>query len=157
MNPIPPGYEGVTSYLIIRDADKAIDFYKEAFEAKEVMRLDYPDGKVAHAELKIGGGYLMLSEEMASMNLKGPLSLGGTPVSLLVYVRDVDKVFDRAIAAGAENKRPVADQFYGDRSGTLVDPFGHVWTIATHTKDMSPRDMQKAMESEMEKPKADDA
>ena len=149
VKPIPSGYEGVTSYLIVRDAAQALDFYKRVFDATEALRLDYPDGRIAHAELRIGGGYLMLSEEMPSMNLRGPLSLGGTPVSLLLYVEDVDKVFDGAIAAGAENKRPVADQFYGDRSGTLVDPFGHVWTIATHRRDMTPEEMRQAMEREM--------
>jgi PhnB protein len=149
VNPIPPGYAGVTSYLIIRDADRAIDFYKQAFGATEVLRLAYPDGKVAHAELKIGEGFVMLSEETPEMGFRGPLSLGGTPVSLLVYVPNVDEVFERAIAAGAESKRPVADQFYGDRSGTLVDPFGHVWSIATHKKDVPAGEMQEAMEREM--------
>lgn len=147
VNPIPSGYGGVTPYLIIRDAARAIDFYKKAFGATEAMRLTYPDGKVAHAELKIGDGYVMLAEEMEGF--RGPLSLGGSPVSFLVYVPNVDEVFERAIAAGAESKRPVADQFYGDRSGTLVDPFGHVWSIATHKKDMSAEEMQKAMEAEM--------
>jgi PhnB protein len=151
VNPIPPGYAGVTAYLIMRDAARAMDFYREAFGAREVLRLDYPDGKIAHAEMKLGEGYVMLSEEMPEMGIRGPLSLGGTPVSLLVYVEDVDRVFERALRAGAENKRPVADQFYGDRSGTLVDPFGHVWTIATHRKDMSAQEMQKAMEAEMGK------
>jgi PhnB protein len=145
-NPTPAAYAGVTAYLIIRDAARAIDFYKQAFGATETLRLDRPDGKVAHAELRIAGGHLMLAEEMPDMGFRGPLALGGTPVSLLVYVEDVDQVFERAIAAGAENQRPVADQFYGDRSGTLVDPFGHVWTIATHQKDMSAEEMRRAME-----------
>jgi PhnB protein len=149
VNPIPAGYAGVTSYLIIRDADRALDFYKQVFGATEALRLTYPDGSIAHAELKIGDGYLMLSEEMPDMGFRGPLALGGTPVSLLVYVEDVDAVFERALAQGAESKRPIADQFYGDRSGTLVDPFGHVWTIATHVKDVSPEEMQRAMEREM--------
>jgi len=149
VNPTPPDYAGVTPYLIVRDADRAIDFYKDVLGAKETMRLTYPDGKVAHAELMVGGGNLMLSEEMAEMGFRGPLSFGGTPVSLLVYVKDVDAVVAKAIAAGAENQRPVADQFYGDRSGTIVDPFGHVWTIATHTKDLSAAEMQQAMEKMM--------
>ena len=148
VNPTPPDYPGVTPYLVMRDASRAIDFYKQAFGATEVMRFDYPDGKVAHAEVKIGEGVLMLSEEMAEMGFRGPLALGGTPVSLLIYVPNVDEVFDRAIAAGAESRRPVADQFYGDRTGTLVDPFGHVWSIATHIKDMSAAQMQKAMQQE---------
>jgi PhnB protein len=148
VNPIPPGYAGATPYLIIRDADRALDFYKEVFGAKETLRLDYPDGKVAHAELAIGEGHVMLSEELPDRGFRGPLSFGGTPVSLLVYVKDVDAVFAKAIAAGAETKHPVADQFYGDRSGTIVDPFGHVWSIATHKKDMSAAEMKKAMEQE---------
>ena len=150
VNPIPPGYAGITPYLIIRNAARAIDFYKEVFGAKETLHLKYPDGKVAHAELAIGEGHVMVSEEMPGV-YRGPLSYGGTPVSLLVYVKDVDAVFAKAIAAGAETKHPVADQFYGDRSGTIVDPFGHVWSIATHMKDMSAEDMQKAMEEQMKK------
>lgn len=148
VDPIPPDYAGVTPYLIMRDAGRAIDFYKKAFGASELMRLDYPDGKVAHAEVRIGEGIVMLSEEMAEMGFRSPLALGGTPVSLLVYVPDVDAVFERALAAGAESMRPVADQFYGDRTGTLVDPFGHVWSIATHIKDMSPAEMKEAMQQE---------
>jgi PhnB protein len=155
-NPIPSGYAGVTPYLIIRDAARAIDFYAQALGATEVMRLTYPDGTIAHAEMRIGEGHFMLSEEMPDMGFRGPLSFGGTPVSLLVYVNDVDKVFDRAIAAGAENQRPIADQFYGDRSGTLVDPFGHVWTIATHLRDMSAADMQNAMEREMQENRSEE-
>lgn len=150
VNPIPRGYAGATPYLIIRDADRALAFYKEVFDAKETLHLKYPDGKVAHAELAIGEGHVMLSEEMPEGGYRGPLSFGGTPVSLLVYVKDVDAVFAKAMAAGAETKHPVADQFYGDRSGTIVDPFGHVWSIATHTKDMSGEEMQKAMEAQMQ-------
>ncbi len=151
VNPIPPDYAGVTPYLIIRDAERALGFYKEVLGAKETLHLKYPDGKVAHAELAIGEGHVMLSEEMPEMGFRGPLSFGGTPVSLLVYVKDVDAVFAKALAAGAESKQPVADQFYGDRSGTIVDPFGHTWTIATHLKDLSADQMQKAMEQMMEK------
>jgi PhnB protein len=152
-NPIPPGYAGVTPYLIVRDAARAIEFYKEVFGAKQTLRLGYPDGKVAHAELAIGEGHVMISEEMAETGIRGPLSFGGTPVSLLVYVRDADAVYAKAIAAGAENRHPMQDQFYGDRSGTVVDPFGHVWSIATHRKDMTADEMQKAMEAEMQKGK----
>jgi PhnB protein len=146
VDPIPAGYAGATPYLIIRDADRALAFYKEVFDAKPVLHLKYPDGKVAHAEIAIGQGHVMLSEEMPEQGYRGPLSFGGTPVSLLVYVKDVDAVFAKAIAAGAETKHPVADQFYGDRSGTVVDPFGHVWSIATHMKDMSGEEMQRAMD-----------
>lgn len=155
VNPIPAGYAGATAYLIIRDATRAMDFYKSVFGAKEVLHLKYPDGKLAHAELAIGAGHVMLAEEMPEMGFRGPLSFGGTPVSLLVYFKDVDAVVEKAVAAGAESKKPVADQFYGDRSGTIVDPFGHVWTIATHVKDMSPDEMQKAMDQAMQQPKGD--
>jgi PhnB protein len=143
--PIPPGYAGVTPYLIVRDAARAIEFYKQALGAAEVLRLDGADGKVMHAELKIGAGFVMLGEEMADMGYKGPLAFGGSPVSLLVYVPDVDAVFARALEAGAETKRPVADQFYGDRSGAIVDPFGHQWMIATHVRDVSKEEMQRAL------------
>jgi PhnB protein len=143
--PIPPGYAGVTPYLIVRDAARAIEFYKKALGAAEVLRLDGADGKVMHAELKIGAGFVMLGEEMADMGYKGPLAFGGSPVSLLVYVPDVDAVFARALEAGAETKRPVADQFYGDRSGAIVDPFGHQWMIATHVRDVSKEEMQRAL------------
>ena len=145
--PIPPGYAGVTPYLIVRDALRAIDFYKQAFGATEALRLLYPDGRVAHAELAIGQGFVMLAEEMDAMGYRGPQSLGGTPVSLLVYVPDVDAAFARAVAAGATAQRPVADQFYGDRSGTLVDPFGHVWSIATHQEDVSAAEMARRMQA----------
>jgi PhnB protein len=145
--PIPPGYAGVTPYLIVRDAPRAIDFYQRAFGATEVLRLLYPDGRIAHAELAIGQGFVMLAEEMAEMGYRGPQALGGTPVSLLVYVPDADAVFARAVAAGATAQRPVADQFYGDRSGTLVDPFGHVWSIATHKEDVSAEEMSRRMQS----------
>jgi PhnB protein len=145
--PIPPGYAGVTPYLIVRDALRAIDFYKQVFGATEVLRLLYPDGRVAHAELAIGQGFVMLAEEMDAMGYRGPQSLGGTPVSLLVYVPDVDAAFARAVAAGATAQRPVADQFYGDRSGTLVDPFGHVWSIATHQEDVSAAEMARRMQA----------
>ncbi|GIK87042.1 MAG: glyoxalase [Betaproteobacteria bacterium] len=147
--PIPPGYAGVTPYLIVRDAARAIAFYKEALGAAEVLRLDGPGGTVAHAELKIGEGFVMIGEEMVEMGYRGPLSFGGSPVSLLVYVPDVDAVFARALAAGAETKRPVADQFYGDRSGAIVDPFGHQWMIATHVRDVPVEEMRKAMEKMM--------
>jgi PhnB protein len=149
VDPIPAGYAGVTPYLVVRDAARAIDFYRQAFGATEVLRLTYPDGKVAHAELRVGSGHLMLGEEMAAMGSRGPLAIGDTPVSLLVYVPDVDAAFARALAAGAKVRRPVADQFYGDRSGVLVDPFGHVWSLATHQKDLTGAEMQQAMAAMM--------
>lgn len=142
---IPTGYAGVTPYLIIRDASRAIDFYKKAFGATELMRFPGPDGKIGHAELKIGQGIIMLADESPEMGHKSPLSLGGTPISLMFYVADVDAQFGRAVAAGGTVKNPLKDQFYGDRSGTITDPFGHVWTIATHTEDVSADEMQRRL------------
>ncbi|HEY7944185.1 MAG TPA: VOC family protein [Casimicrobiaceae bacterium] len=146
---IPAGYAGVTSYIIIRDAAKAIDFYKKALGATEVMRLPAPGGKVGHAELKIGEGYLMLADESPEMGHRSVQSYGGSPVSLMFYVPDVDRSFAQAVAAGATVKQPVKDQFYGDRSGTITDPFGLSWTIATHKEDVSAAQMQKRMEKAM--------
>ncbi|HEV2976124.1 MAG TPA: VOC family protein [Casimicrobiaceae bacterium] len=142
---IPTGYAGVTSYLIIRDASRALDFYKKAFGATELLRFPRPDGKIGHAEIKIGEGVVMLADESPAMGHKSPQTLGGTPVSLMFYVPDVDARFAKALAAGATVVNPLKDQFYGDRSGTLTDPFGHVWTIATHTEDVSGEEMQRRM------------
>jgi PhnB protein len=142
---IPTGYAGVTSYLIIRDAGRALEFYKKAFGATELMRFPGPDGKIGHAEIKIGEGMVMLADESPAMGHKSPQTLGGTPVSLMFYVPDVDARFAKALAAGATVVNPLKDQFYGDRSGTLTDPFGHVWTIATHTEDVSGEEMQRRM------------
>jgi PhnB protein len=140
---IPPGYHTVTPYLILKDAVKALDFYKRAFGATELFRLDAPDGTIAHAEVKIGDSPVMFGEEMEGH--RGPQSLGGTPVSLMIYVPDVDRMFAQAIAAGGKVVRPVADQFYGDRTGTLVDPFGHQWSIATHVEDVPAAEMESRM------------
>jgi PhnB protein len=142
---IPTGYAGVTSYLIIRDAARALEFYKKAFGATELMRFPGPDGRIGHAEIKIGEGVVMLADESPAMGHKSPQTLGGTPVSLMFYVPDVDARFANALAAGATVLNPLKDQFYGDRSGTLTDPFGHVWTIATHTEDVSAEEMQRRM------------
>lgn len=144
-NKIPAGYEGVTPYMIIENASAAIDYYGTAFEASEVMRLEGPDGTVAHAELRIGAGHIMLAEENIDAGWKGPGAVGGNPVSMLIYVDDVDTVFRRALEAGGRELKPLTDQFYGDRSGTLADPFGHVWTVATHIEDVSPAEMQRRM------------
>lgn len=133
--PIPAGYHSVTPYLIVKDAVKALDFYKRAFGATELLRLDNPDGTIAHGEFKIGDSPVMFAEAMDTY--RDPKAIGGSPVSFMIYVPDVDRVFAQAIAAGATEQRPVADQFYGDRTGTLVDPFGHVWSIATHKEDLS--------------------
>src|SRR5262249_4597867 len=138
---IPDQYRGATPYLSIRGAAKALDFYKRAFGATEVMRLAQPDGRIGHAEVKIGDALIMLADEFPEMGFKSPQALGGSPVTIHFYVNDVDAVFKQALAAGAEARRPVADQFYGDRSGQLVDPFGHMWSIATHKEDVSPEEM----------------
>ena len=140
---IPKGYEAPTAYLIIRGAAAALAFYKKAFGAKEVMRMSGPGGKIGHADVLIGGGHVMLADEAPSMGAKAPEAYGGTPVSLCVYVEDVDKVFARAVKAGAKVARPVADQFYGDRTGGLTDPFGHTWYLMTHVEDISNKEMAK--------------
>ncbi|MBI4229521.1 MAG: VOC family protein [Planctomycetes bacterium] len=143
--PIPEGYHTATPYLIVKGAAEAIEFYKKAFGARELMRFAQPGGKVGHAEIKIGNSPIMLADEYPDMGYRGPKSLGGTAVSILLYVEDVDRLFAQAIAAGGKVDRPVKDQFYGDRSGTLKDPFGHVWTIATHKEDVSPEEMHRRM------------
>ena len=140
---IPDGYHTVTPYLIINDAARALDFYRQAFGAVEVMRFSDPSGKIGHAEIKIGNSHVMLADEYADMGYKSPTAYGGSPVSIVLYVEDVDAVFKRAIEAGAESKQAVKDQFYGDRSGTLEDPFGHVWTVATHKEDVSMEEMHR--------------
>lgn len=134
--PIPDGYHTVTPYLIVQGAAKAIEFYKQAFGARELMRFEGPGGALGHAELQIGDAVIMLADEHPQMGHRGPQALGGTPVSLVLHVADVDATFAKAIAVGAKELRPVADQFYGDRSGTLADPFGHHWTISTHKEDV---------------------
>ena len=134
---LPAGYHSVTPYLIVQASSEAIAFYGRAFGAVEVMRLDGPHGKVWHAEIQIGDARVMLADEHPELGFLSPQTLGGAGVSLLVYVADVDDVFSQAIAAGAVQLRPVQNQFYGDRSGTLRDPFGHVWSIATHIEDLS--------------------
>ena len=145
----PAGYHTVTPYLTASDAAAAIDFYKAAFGAEETCRLTMPDGSIAHAEIKIGDSHVMLGQECPAWGNKSPNSLGGTPVGLCVYLPDVDAAFAQAVAAGAAVDRPVVDQFYGDRSGTVTDPFGHKWTLATHVEDVAPEQMQKRMEEWM--------
>lgn len=144
--PIPDGYHSVTPYLVLKNAAAAIEFYKKAFNATELMRMEGPGGTVSHAEIKIGNSPIMLADEHPNMGFVGPETLGGSPVSLLVYVDDVDQIYAQAIAGGGKEMRPVQDQFYGDRMGTLQDPFGHVWNVATHIEDVSPEEMQKRME-----------
>lgn len=145
--PIPAGYHTVTPYLVIRDAAAAIDFYKAAFGAQEVMRMADPSGKVMHAEIRIGDSAVMMSDECPEMGARGPEALGGSPTSLHLYVEDVDAMAARAAAAGATALRPVQDQFYGDRTGTFKDPFGHVWHIATHKEDVPPDELRRRAEA----------
>jgi len=145
VKPIPDGYHTVTPYLIIKDAAKAIDFYKAAFGATELFRMADGSGKIGHAEIKIGDSPIMLAEEHPDMGFVGPQSLGGTPVSILLYVEDVDALAEQAIAAGATVTEPVTDKFYGDRMGSFSDPFGHRWHIGTHKEDVSPEEMEKRM------------
>jgi PhnB protein len=142
---IPEGYHTVTPYLIVRGAEQALAFYKKAFNASELYRLPMPDGRIGHAELRIGDSRVMLADEMPEMKILAPPSLGGTPVGIALYVEDCDAIFNQAVSAGAKVERPLADQFYGDRSGTLIDPFGHKWTVGTHQEDVSPEEMKTRM------------
>ena len=137
--------ETVTAYLRVRGAAEAIEFYKRAFGAEELLRLQEPSGRIGHATLKIGNSAIMLADEFPEMGHRGPQSLGGTTVSILLYVEDVDAMFNKAVAAGAKVVKPVQDQFYGDRSGFIEDPFGHRWGIATHKEDVSEEEMKKRM------------
>ena len=143
VKPIPEGYHTVTPYLIIEGAADAIEFYQKAFGATELFRFPAPDGKVGHAEIKIGDSPVMLADAYPAMGYNGAKSLGGSPVSLMIYVDDVDAIFDRAVAAGATVKEGLSDKFYGDRMGTVIDPFGHVWHIATHKEDVPFEEMEK--------------
>jgi PhnB protein len=143
VNPIPEGYHSVTPYIIVDGAARAIEFYKQAFGATERFRMEGPDGRVGHAEIKVGDSHIMLADEHPEMGARSPQSVGGSPVSLLLYVEDVDAVVGRAVEAGAKLKRPVADQFYGDRTGGIEDPFGHVWYVATHVEEVPYEELQK--------------
>jgi PhnB protein len=144
---IPDGYHSVTPYLVVDGAAKGLDFYKRAFGAVELFRMDGPDGKIAHAEMKIGDSPIMLADEHPEMGFRSPTSFGGTAVGLMIYVQDCDKVYNQAVAAGAKVHKPLVDQFYGDRSGSLTDPFGHHWTVATHKEDVSPEEMDRRMKA----------
>jgi len=139
----PEGYHSVTPYLIVRGGADAIEFYKKAFGAVELFRMPSPDGKIGHAEIKVGDSPIMLADEFPDMGYKGPQSIGGSPVSLMIYVDDVDTVFKQAVDAGATVKEALQDKFYGDRMGTVIDPFGHRWHLATHKEDVSPEEMQR--------------
>jgi len=142
---VPAAYHTVTPYLIVKGAAKAIDFYREVLGATELMRMPGPNGAIVHAEIKIGDSPVMLADEMPGMEFRSATSLGGSPVGILVYVADVDACASRALAAGAVVMKPVQDQFYGDRSGTFIDPFGHIWTISTHIEDVSPEELHRRM------------
>jgi PhnB protein len=141
--PIPEGMTGVIPHLTVKDAARAIDFYKRAFGATELSRHGMPDGSIMHASLRIGEGTVFLNDEFKEMGSLSPQSLGGSPVFLMLYVPDVDATVQRAVDAGAEVKMPVADQFWGDRYGLIADPFGHVWEIATHKEDLSKEEMER--------------
>ena len=145
VNPVPDGYRSVNAYLIVDDASRAIDFYAAAFNAKELCRLPMA-GKIGHAEIRIGDTNLMLSDEWPEMQALGPNKRGGATASFVIYGADCDAAFERAVKAGAKVDRPVEDQFWGDRMGTVIDPFGHKWTLGTHIEDVSPEEMQKRME-----------
>src|SRR5438045_3405266 len=147
VKPIPEGYHSVTPYLIIKGAADAINFYKKAFGAVELFRFPAPDGKIGHAEIKIGNSPIMLADEFAEMGYKGPETLGGSAVSLMIYVEDVDTVFNQAVTGGATVKEALQDKFYGDRMGTVIDPFGHVWHLATHKEDVSTEEIQERMKA----------
>lgn len=144
---IPAGYHSVTPYLVVGDAARAIDFYKRAFGANELVRMGAPGGKIGHAELKIGDSMIMLSDEL--MGNRSPQTLGGSPVSIFLYVEDVDSVFNQAVNAGAKSDASPTDMFWGDRFGRLTDPFGHIWAIATHIEDVAPEEMKERAKAAM--------
>lgn len=148
VQPIPAGYHSITPYLIINGAAAALEFYKNAFGAKEKVRMPAPGGRVGHAEITIGTSRLMLADENPAMNARAPQTGLAPPVSVLLYVKNVDKVFERAISIGARVERPVENQFYGDRAGTLIDPYGHRWHIHTHIEEVSPKEMQRRMQAQ---------
>lgn len=150
--PIPDGYHALTPYLIITGAANAIEFYQNVFGATETARFNDPSGRIGHAELRIGDSVLMLADEYPEMGFKSPQTLGGTACLTMIYLPDVDACFARALAAGAKQIKPLRDEFYGDRAGTFADPFGHVWTVATHVEDVTREEMQRRMEKLTSKP-----
>lgn len=149
VDPIPEGYHTLTPYLHIRGAASALDFYQRAFGAKELFRLEGPPGKIGHAEMRIGDSPFMLADEMEEWGNRSPTSLGGTACSFMIYVEDVDAVFAQALEAGATEVRPVTDEFYGDRTGMVEDPFGHRWSIATHVEDVPAEEIERRMKEMM--------
>ena len=146
VSPIPEGYHSVTPYLVCDGAARAIDFYKQAFGAEEVLRMPFNEEKLAHAEIRIGDSMVMLSDEWPDNDMLGPKARGGPTGLLMIYVPDADAAYQRAVEAGAQPHRPVEDQFYGDRSGSVIDPFGHHWTLATHVEDVPEEEMQRRMQ-----------
>ena len=151
VKPIPEGCHTVTPYLVLNDAARAIEFYKRAFDATERMRMEAPQGRIGHAELKIGDSIIMLADEMPGMDARSPQSLGGTSAGIFLYVKDVDAAFQKAIDAGARVEKPLDNMFWGDRYGKLTDPFGHSWSLATHKEDVAPAEMQRRMQAAMAK------
>ena len=143
VQPIPAGYHTATIYLIVKGGVQALEFYKNAFGAVELMRMPGPNGTIGHAEIKIGDSPIMLADEFPEMGHKSPTTLGGTAAGIMIYVPDCDAMFAKAVSLGATVMKPLADQFYGDRSGSVIDPFGHQWTIATHIEDVSPEEMER--------------
>jgi PhnB protein len=141
--PVPDGYHTVTPYLIVKGAAKALDFYRDAFGAVELFRMPMPDGRIGHAEIQIGDSRMMLADEHPEIGALSPTTIGGTATGICLYVPDVDALHAKAVAAGVKVERPLQNQFYGDRSATVIDPFGHKWTIATHIEDVSPEEMDR--------------
>lgn len=148
---IPESYHTVTPYLIVKNATQALEFYKRVFHATELFRMPMPNGKIGHAEIRIGDSNVMLADEAPEVNARSPQSIGGTPVGICLYVEDCDRMFQEAVAAGAKVERPLTDQFYGDRSATVIDPYGHKWTISTHQEDVSPEEMKQRMAQQQHK------
>ncbi len=152
VKPIPDGFRTLTPHIVVKGAAKAMDFYKKAFGAEEISRHAMPDGTILHALMRIGDSMLMLNDEFPQMGAKGPSTIGGTPVTLNLYVQDADKVWQQALAAGAKATMPIADQFWGDRYGIVTDPFGHAWSIATHKQDLTPDQLNAAAAKAMSGP-----
>jgi PhnB protein len=151
---IPEGYHSATAYLMVKGAANAIDYYKRAFGATELFRMADEKGTIGHAEIKIGDSVIMLADETPGSVCHTPRSLGGSSVGMMIYVNDVDSVFKRAVEAGGKSLRPLTNQFYGDRSGTLEDPYGHVWTVATHVEDVPPEELKRRAQQAMKSPSA---
>jgi PhnB protein len=149
VKPIPEGYHTATPYIIVDGGAAALDYYKKAFGAREIMRFPGPGGKIMHAEIQVGDSIMMLADEHPQMGALSPKTLGGSAISIMLYVEDVDSMFNKAVAAGGKVIRAVTDQFYGDRAGTFEDPFGHKWTISTHTEDVPPDEMARRAEAAM--------